>query len=102
MNTIKTPLEIIKDLKPCQWEYKSEQETGMNLGSGVNFGFIAQDLQETFGEQYNFVDSSGEYLRVNYTQFIGILTSVVKDQQTKIEMLEKQIAEIKGAHNVSL
>jgi hypothetical protein len=79
----KTPQEILKELKPCHWKYKPE--TG--LGDKIHYGFIAQDLLE-IGEEYAFVNQDEKYLRVNYQEFIGILVSVIKDQEERISKLE--------------
>ena len=102
MNIVKrkdvlSPSEILKKLKPCNWKYKPDNETNI-IGlcdDKIHYGFIAQDLLETFGDDYAFVikDSTCEdsYLKVNYIQFIGIITSVVKDQEKRIQKLENQI-----------
>lgn len=96
LSTVETPHEILMALKPCHWRYKPEEQTGLALGNKINFGFIAQDLLDTFGDRYNFVDSDADYLRVNYMQFIGILTSVVQSQQEQIRQLQEEIQHIKG------
>lgn len=88
-----TTKEIIEGLKPCHYKYNDEKE----LGNKVNFGFIAQDILDTFGDDYNFVrkDSEGKYYQVNYYQFISPLVSYVKSQQEEIELLKKEIKELK-------
>jgi len=91
LSTVKTPLEILQELKPCTWEYKSE--TG--LQPGIHYGFIAQDLLESFGSDYNFVDERADFLRVNYTEFIGVLASVVQQQQQDILNLQQELKELK-------
>jgi len=85
-----TSKQIINDLKPCSWIYKSE--TG--LGDKTHFGFIAQDLLNSFGDECDFVDQTNEYMKVNYLEFIGVLTSVVKQQQDDIAKLQEQIKEL--------
>lgn len=88
-----TPKQIIEGLKPCHYKYNDEK----NLGEKINFGFIAQDVLETFGKEYNFVkkDSEGEYYQINYYQFIAPLVSYVKAQQEEIELLKNEIKELK-------
>lgn len=89
-----TPKEIINKLKPCHYKYNGNKD----LGDKVNFGFIAQDILEDFGEDYNFVvkNKNDEYLQVNYYQFIAPLVSVVKEQQKEIEMLKMEVEKLKG------
>lgn len=88
-----TPKEIIEGLKPCTYKYNDIK----SLGDKINFGFIAQDIIDAFGEEYNFVtkDEGEEYYKVNYYQFIAPLVSVVKEQQKEIENLKAQIKELK-------
>lgn len=87
-------LEIFNKLRPVKWQYNKIK----NLGDKIHFGFIAQELQE-LGKDYAFVDDSGEYLKVNYTEFIGILTSVVKQQQQEINILKEEISKIQDKGN---
>lgn len=102
MNIVKeegalAPKEILKNLKPCHWKYKPDSDTDIPglYDDKIHYGFIAQDLLKSFGDEYAFVVNDGNdedaYLRVNYMQFIGILTSVVKDQEERIQKLENQI-----------
>ena len=88
-----TPKQIIEGLKPCHYRYNNEKE----LGDKINFGFIAQDILEAFGEDYNFVkkDSDGKFYQVHYYQFLAPLVSYVKSQQEEIEFLKNEIKELK-------
>lgn len=88
-----TPKEIINKLKPCHYKYNGNKD----LGDKINFGFIAQDILEDFGEEYNFVtkDKEGNYLQVNYYQFIAPLVSVVKEQQKEIMRLKEELQILK-------
>lgn len=90
-----TPREIIEGLKPCTYTYNEIK----NLGDKINFGFLAQDILEEFGEKYNFVkkDEDNDYYQVNYFQFIAPLVSVVKEQQLEIEKLKEEIQKIKDS-----
>lgn len=82
--------DIFNKLKPVRWRYNDKKD----LGDKIHFGFIAQDLLE-LGDEYGFVDKSGEYLKVNYFEFIGILTSVVQAQQEEINILKDEVKKLK-------
>jgi hypothetical protein len=88
-----TPEEIIKGLKPCHYKYNDK----LHLGDKVNYGFLAQDILEEFGEDYNFVlkDADTEYFKVNYTQFISPLVAVVQAQQKEIAYLKSELEKLK-------
>lgn len=83
-----TPKEILNELKPCHYKYNDIKD----LGDKVNFGFLAQDLLDSFGDEYNFVtkEDGDDYFKVNYYQFISILVSVVKEQQVEINKLKNK------------
>lgn len=85
--------EIIQGLKPCTYRYNDIKA----LGDKINFGFLAQDILEAFGEDYNFVQKNEdeEYFRVNYFQFIAPLVSVIQDQQKEINKLKTEIESLK-------
>lgn len=83
-----TPRDIIFHLKPCSWTYNDIMP---ELGDKTHFGFIAQDLLESFGSDYGFVDETGQYLKVNYMEFIGPLVKVIQEQDKRIQELEQQI-----------
>jgi hypothetical protein len=87
-----TPQEIIQRLKPCTWKYNSIKD----LGDKTHFGFIAQEVLETFGSDYNFVDTSEEYLKINYFEFIAPLVKVVQNQDLKIKELEERILQLES------
>lgn len=87
MNIVKTPKEILDELKPCHWQYNKI----LDLDDKIHYGFIAQDLLKSFGTEYAFVDTDEEYLKVNYNEFIGVLTSIIKNQEQRILELERKI-----------
>ena len=99
-----TAREIFDLLRPCSWRYNNVKD----LGDSINFGFIAQDILTNIGRDYNFVNESGDYLRVNYEQFIGVITAVVQEndhrlaqQEQRINQLEKKIEELtNGKHDL--
>ncbi len=88
-----TPKEIVEGLKPCTYRYNEIKD----LGDKINFGFLAQDLLDTFGEEYNFVkkDKQDQFFQVNYYQFIAPLVSMVKEQQKEIDLLKEEISKLR-------
>ncbi len=91
--------DIIYSLKPCQYRYNDIKI----INDKINYGFIAQDLLNSFGEEYNFVvkDKTG-YLMVNYDQFISPMVKVIQLQKQKIEELENRIKIIEEKNNVNI
>ena len=86
--------EIIQGLKPCTYRYNDIKP----LGDKLNWGFLAQDILEVFGEDYNFVQKNegDEYFQVNYFQFIAPLVSLVKEQQEEINKLKEEMDKLRA------
>lgn len=111
-------LSKISLLKPSVYEYDNDNYKFMNMPTGKQVGFIAQELEEVFPElvfnnvhpgsdpkieteQYNEVS----YKSINYIGLIPVLVKgmqeqqeIIDKQQTTIEQLIKRIEalEIKG------
>ncbi|MCK5077347.1 MAG: tail fiber domain-containing protein [Calditrichia bacterium] len=107
-------LSKILQLKVKTYQFKSDpQFKHMNLSSGKQYGFIAQELQEVFPElvsemahpapDYKHEDGPGSpkqgesihYLGIKSTKLIPILVKAIQEQQSQIESLRQQIEELK-------
>lgn len=88
-----TPKDIIQKLRPCSYKYNDLKD----LGGKIQFGFLAQEILEDFGDEYDFVrkDPNSEYYQVNYYQFIAPLVSMVKSQQNEINELKEELQKLK-------
>lgn len=99
---------ILKSIVPKQYYYKQDGEAAaLNLSDGLQFGFIAQDLEKVLPNlvkdqvQWAGHKKSGqiEYKAVNYVGLIPVLTQALKEQQEYIEQLEKRLTEIEKTIN---
>jgi len=108
-------LEIIKDLKPKTFFFRTEEYPYNKFSDGITYGFIAQELEsilpglvkesvypEIKDKEGNILRQKIEFKAVNYEQLIPILTQGIKEQQqeieqqkTEIEELRKEITELK-------
>jgi hypothetical protein len=93
----KNPKEIIDKLKACTWRYNNIK----HLDDKIHYGFIAQDILEAFGDEYNFVDDSEEFYKVNYLEFIAPIIHVVQEQERNIKYLEYKIKKIEEILNAN-
>lgn len=104
IDTITDAIGIINKLKPKSFEYKQSSFPSMNLPSGKQYGFIAQDVQTILPELVNNnvhppkLDSVGNviipsvnYLSLEYQQLIGIMVRAMQQQQTKIDSLTAKL-----------
>lgn len=102
-------LETVLAMKPKTYEFKAdEQPKGLNLSTGKQIGFLAQDLEALMPEvvstnNHIFFDNPGEVdtgssemeiKSVNYIALIPVLTKAIQDQQEIIQALEARISEL--------
>ncbi len=105
-------LSIINQLKPSVYTFKINEYKQMNLPEGLQYGLIADEVQQVLpgavkkaiqpAEYVNHDEKKGakisnevEFNSVNYTEMIPILIGAVKEQQQIIEGMKKEIEELK-------
>jgi hypothetical protein len=80
-------LDFIKKLKPVSYNMKSQDDR-------LNWGFIAQDVEELVGTN-NAVLTVGEdslrTLSLRYTDFIAPMVKAIQEQQLEIEQLKAKL-----------
>lgn len=84
VHTIKNAMNIVSNLRGVHYTWKESNEKGI--------GVIAQEVEQIVPE---VVSDSGDYKSVSYGNLVGILIEAIKEQQEKIEHLEKSINSIK-------
>lgn len=98
-------LPSLKLLNVKNYEYIDGKEFRMKLPSGMQYGFLAQELETVYPELVRMqkqVSENGEnaepvvteYKAINYIGLIPILTQAIKEQQEMIEKLELRIQEL--------
>jgi hypothetical protein len=105
-------MSIINQLKPSVYTFKTNEYKQMNLPEGLQYGLIADEVQQVVpgavkkavqpAEYENHDEKKGkklsnevEFSAVNYTEMIPILIGAVKEQQVIITSLQQQINELK-------
>ncbi len=105
-------MDRIMALRPSTYTYRMDGKPGqLNLPKGDQHGFIAQDLEEVFpelvtnataqirdGKGSSPIDGGSEdysFKSVNYIGLIPILTKGIQEQQSTIDRLEAELAEVK-------
>jgi hypothetical protein len=94
------PLDKIMRLKGVQYEFDKAASPRLRFNDGTNIGFVAQDVVPVLPEAVR-QDSDG-YHAINYGAIVPVLVEALKEQQamikqqaTRIENLEKGIAELR-------
>lgn len=105
-------LTLINRLNPSVYNYNTGTYKHMNLPEGLQYGFIADELQQVLpsavkktvqpAEYENHDSRNGkklsdevEFISVNYVAMVPILIAAVKEQQQEIEGMQQQIDELK-------
>lgn len=100
IDSIPNATNIISQLKPHKYEFKSEQYPDMNLPGGIQYGFVAQEIQnilpnivrnirkpedlDTLGHVKNPARTFKGYTE---TSLIPIMVQALKEQQAIIDSL---------------
>jgi len=87
-------LEELNKLNIYSYEYKATKDYSGYLPSGRHFGFLAQELKDVYPTFVNL--NNNGYYSVNYQEMIPILAKGIKEQQTQIDQLKKEVDELKG------
>ncbi len=106
---VSSSLNKLMNLEVKKYHYNTTQFARMNLPSGEQTGFLAQELEQVFpglvkkhiqpgnaikedAEFYGLEDDL-EYKGVNYTGLIPHTVKAIQEQQQTIESLEKRLAD---------
>ena len=81
-------LEIINNLKPVEFEWKSSGEKAD--------GLIAQEVEEVFPQAVSAPELDGEWYSVDYSKLVTPLIKGMQEQQKQIEELKKEIEALKN------
>lgn len=99
-------------LQPSTYNYKSGE--GVNFDSGLQYGFVAQEVEKVFPDLvkevrqpiYNGTDQYGnpvideqnsiEFKSVNYTGMIPILTKALQEQELTMNAYKAELDELKA------
>ena len=82
-------VDLVKKIKVKTYNLKHDEKKKNHIG------FIADDLQEILPKQFEaIVDTSGEFLGVNYGKMTAVLTKALQETLIKVEHLESRLFEV--------
>jgi len=86
---------ILNQLQPKSFEFK--QNKGLSLPDGLQYGLIAQEVEEILPEIVNNFQATNSsiFKGINYQSLITILIAGIQDQQSEIEKLKMEMAELR-------
>lgn len=109
-------LGIVDQLQPVSYRYNTQRYPNMGLRQGQEYGFVAQEVQAVLPDitaQKTFLTNatdkrlphqstnlkSEEFLVIDYSRLIPILTQAIKEQQAAIESLEDEVKQLREELN---
>jgi Chaperone of endosialidase len=85
---IQSPLQKLMQLKGVEYEMNTEEFSRQNFQHGRTIGLLAQDVEKIIPEAVN--EKAG-YKGVDYARLVPLLIEAIKEQNKKIEALERKI-----------
>lgn len=92
ISQLNSGLEVVENLNPVEWHWKSENNTIKVKQPTV--GFIAEDVAKLMPELV-FKNENGEVEGINYDLIVVPLVNAVKTQQVQIEKLSNELEQLK-------
>lgn len=87
-----TALQLIEQMNGVTYEW-NDQITGNNRPQGLQYGFIAQELQTVFPEKVS-KDALG-YFQTAYGDYDALFVQAIKTLKQDNDALKKQVSELK-------
>jgi len=105
INDCSNAMDIIKQLKPKTYFFKTDEYALLNLPAKKQYGFVAQELEkvlpdlvQTSREVVSIDAKNGRKMEdiksVNYTALIPVLTKAIQEQQQQIEELKLMVEKL--------
>jgi hypothetical protein len=107
-------MDILKQLEPKRFTFRTDQYKGMNLPAGTQMGLIAQDVEAVLPQLVHesqlaaISDRDGKelspavkYKGVDYVSLIPLLIAGLNEQQATIERLQEQIDALNAGGKLS-
>lgn len=93
VETVPHALESLLQLRGARYEYNQTTFPEMHFNGGKQLGLIAQEVEKVFP---SLVSTNADGMKsVNYTGLIPVLLEGMKSQQEQINILQKQLEEVR-------
>ena len=94
ISTVSGALEKLSKLNPVNYDWRKDEFQDKGFNDKKQWGFIAQEVEKVMPELVG-VDED-DYLTLNYTGVIPLLTKAMQEQQTEMEKQQKEIDQLKA------
>ena len=111
VSAIDNSLQRLVQLEPKIFEYNKTKFKDLQLPSGKQYGFMAENLQTVFPDlvtykSYNYSVAKNSFRtakvkEVDVESIIPILVASIKEQQSEIEKLKAEVLELKSKNSTA-
>lgn len=105
INGIEDALNLVLQLQPVSYQFRTSEFPDLHLSVGDRFGFIAQDVEnhlpQLVASGRQVTKDDGEIIdmkSVNYLEIIPLLTRAIQEQQKQITALQNELRQV-NAHS---
>lgn len=89
VETISDAVTAIQQLRGVRYEWRRDEFPDRKFAEGPQVGLIAQEVREVVPQAV--IEQSDGYLAVDYARLVPLLIESIKEQQRRIEALEKKL-----------
>ena len=89
IKTIDNALSVVENINPVKFDFKDDQRN-----DSYETGFIAQEIQEIIPQA--ITEDENGYLSLGMNSIIPYLAGAIKELNSKVKTLEKEVVELKG------
>ena len=94
INPVTGALEKLSKLNPVNYDWREDEFKNKGFNDKKQWGFIAQEVEKVMPELVGADED--DYLTLNYTGFVPLLTKAMQEQQTEMEKQQKEIDQLKA------
>ncbi len=92
IQNLQYPLDKIMRLRGVTYEMRADEFPLLHFSSGKQIGLIAQEVENIIPE---IVSTNADgYKSVDYAKLVPLLIEAIKEQQKRIEALEKKLGKV--------
>ncbi|MBI2843111.1 MAG: tail fiber domain-containing protein [Armatimonadetes bacterium] len=95
VDTLSDSLKKVLSLRGVSFDWKNDKFPERNFPDGPQIGFIAQEVENVLPELVS-VNPDG-YRGVHYANLVPVLVEAIKEQQKRIDYLQRQLKELRCA-----
>lgn len=89
IRSIRNAIEKVEKLRGVNYEWEREKFADREFPTGEQVGLIAQEVRTVVPQAV--IEQSDGYLAVDYARLVPLLIEAIKEQQKRIEILEKTV-----------